>query len=122
MQYLDMDTQGKARYGTIRPMHTHTMPRCDLCTHTTKEGAMPMHYKLTLNTRTTMVWLIMSTMYTLCMMGMRMYTHLPTWGGVYTWITILTYHGVFCTMVWGCAHLYVRKHGEVVLSTRDLDH
>ncbi len=123
--YMDTNKEGKAVYSSITYKNTKgesVIPPCPECNiNHTKEEYMHSHYTLTLTTRTTMVWLVLSTLYTLCMVGLHAYTNAPTWGGVYTWITILTYHGVFCTMVWGCTHCYVRKHGQIVLSTRDLE-
>ena len=91
-----------------------------LMQYTPTKEYIPMHYKLTLTTRTTMAWVIMCTIATLLWWGAALYLPVPEWGGIHTITRVSMFMSLGCTTMAALAHGYVRRHGPVVLSTRDL--
>ena len=116
----------------------HTTLHCPTCTHregstkyTLVEGNLfhlcpyhkeraPMHYKLTLNTHTTMVWLTLLTLATLMCLGVYHYTTTTSWGGLHTLSYVGMVFSLMGTVCMGATHWYVRTHKAIVLSTNTI--
>jgi hypothetical protein len=107
-------------YTNTTPTHVCTRTRTTPTTHTPTKEYIPMHYKATLNTRTTMAWLVLTTIHVLLYKAALTYIPLPTWGGIHTLLTVGMYMSMGGTAIAALTYRYVRKHGPVTLSTRDL--